>query len=1260
MWTSFLTAQAVQPRPLAPSRSKSYERHTKYSLFPTVEPTPPASPALLKSISLSKAGAPRKARSASLDETPRIAAEQQNAVVKTVAAKRGRKVSAAEIRHMSTVQEMPSPTVSIPYSYLPRCSEDTGHARSSSAPGEFVRDSQTLPSARIDLSKPQWVSKQADTHPAKGLVLSMPASVSVDRLDKRRDAPNAPNAKPKPNLTIEIKNDPRMKPNAIVVREEDIDYDAPPPPPPPKSPRHDSRNQSLSNITFEPVPKVRRTRSRTASGNISRRSNSSPDPAHPSGRATIASQGSFVKAALVDTPSPSSPAPSKPVIPHARSESFSPLSGDVKIKELMAMTNTEAQDDLERPIPPPITPGQPRVASLARVVSIPSLPKSISVEGPVEKAAAEKAAGVKVAPEASEEKHTLSHPESKSTETIVPIKRAEEGSSKQEHPAKEKDTDSLKVKLVTQGAQPSVAPKASPAVSSMSSKAVSTRPSRPNLDKPMPSLPPPSSRFSEHMRQVRAAEGTPDQDAPPVPSIPDVNTVPDPAHTAASTADVNPTKPQPEAELVESEKSKAANAEEARKEEAGAAARTETQIDTAPKAPENAVRSRGLSAFPSVPPPPRYYGRGPREESPSTRGPPQQRLPPRDIRQPPPSNGPAAGRRFPPGHPLNRPVLPRLFSGNRDAPREIGPPRSRFYGRQSESANNSQTSLVERPSSATGEEDKPKSPEDNAGKQPPVNSMRSPNVAGQTPKEQQSTPLIEAKASADHPKLQRPQNASRAIQTTADARSTLLTASEQPQDDDHLKRPASPANLGRSPSPSPSIRPSSPGDLLSKFSSAKSLPSLPPEPGPRPTTPDVASVLTFDARVTISDPVQTLQDLTRQSEALHARHASLRADRLKLSTAISASLKDSKPGPEYANLLLDQHLSLNAINSSLDICFAKLKSLDCKKEEAIQKLVEQAKDRQIRSRRHKGTPSVATHTTQASLSGHSSKASTPDIGTGVLPAPREKEVRQSPSLSSIDTTSSAAELAQHSDVSGTNSNTKESPPNDSESERASLVDGLPTPKPKLPGQALSMLSENTITPRQDSPMDTRDPGLEKRNTMVKLPSVSPAPSLFTKELVEMSPVSPIEEDDTERNLDEPPRRITIKGAKAAKILGLVAERSESPSNITLPDASPTETRNSPVEMKIQRKPVPGPPKGAAPPPPGRVAPVPPQPGRKRTNDSASTVQTDSSPESEVRTPRASQEGLVPKGLKIGKKQRPPQAVQVQVVNDDDILDYYAR
>nr|POE46837.1 hypothetical protein CFP56_00169 [Quercus suber] len=100
----------------------------------------------------------------------------------------------------------------------------------------------------------------------------------------------------------------------------------------------------------------------------------------------------------------------------------------------------------------------------------------------------------------------------------------------------------------------------------------------------------------------------------------------------------------------------------------------------------------------------------------------------------------------------------------------------------------------------------------------------------------------------------------------------------------------------------------------------------------------------------ISDMIARIQKLAQQSEALHTRYALLRSDRQKLSTSIISSLKENKPGLEDSNAMLDQHLSLNTISSSMDICFAKLKALDCRKEEAITSLVAHVEAQQQKHR----------------------------------------------------------------------------------------------------------------------------------------------------------------------------------------------------------------------------------------------------------------------------------------------------------------------
>lgn len=84
----------------------------------------------------------------------------------------------------------------------------------------------------------------------------------------------------------------------------------------------------------------------------------------------------------------------------------------------------------------------------------------------------------------------------------------------------------------------------------------------------------------------------------------------------------------------------------------------------------------------------------------------------------------------------------------------------------------------------------------------------------------------------------------------------------------------------------------------------------------------------------------SLSELIAQTDALHERYGKLRADRQELSSAISQGLREQQAGPEYVNTLLDQHMSLSTVCSSMDICLAKLKALNRKKDSLIKSLTE--------------------------------------------------------------------------------------------------------------------------------------------------------------------------------------------------------------------------------------------------------------------------------------------------------------------------------
>ncbi|KAK3057076.1 hypothetical protein LTR09_002114 [Extremus antarcticus] len=200
--------------------SRPSERHHEnhrpsYRLFPAVEPTPPQSPQSLQKNRLKRASDYHKKRAISLDESARAVVARHNAPDRSTPVNRVKKGHLAGINSMSTLQESPvdSPTVPFAYGALYRTSEED-RSRSSSAPGEYIRDSQTLPTRGS-----VWTSKQADSH-AGGAPMGLGLSMPVSRLAERPPTRQGPH-KIRPPLTIEIKK-----------------LEDRPPPPPPKSPRH--------------------------------------------------------------------------------------------------------------------------------------------------------------------------------------------------------------------------------------------------------------------------------------------------------------------------------------------------------------------------------------------------------------------------------------------------------------------------------------------------------------------------------------------------------------------------------------------------------------------------------------------------------------------------------------------------------------------------------------------------------------------------------------------------------------------------------------------------------------------------------------------------------------------------------------------------------------------------------------------------------------------------------------------------------------
>jgi len=274
-----------------------------------------------------------------------------------------------------------------------------------------------------------------------------------------------------------------------------------------------------------------------------------------------------------------------------------------------------------------------------------------------------------------------------------------------------------------------------------------------------------------------------------------------------------------------------------------------------------------------------------------------------------------------------------------------------------------------------------------------------------------------------------------------------------------------------------------------KQSPGGTYPIDPPSPERRQTVPEQAYALPFPASPQAIEALADLADLAKQTESLFARHARLRSERQSLCTEITQGLRESKPGPDYVNTLLDQHMSLATITSSMDICFAKLKSLDCRKENAIAVLAAQA----------------VVKTASPTIPGKVEKSNT---------------------------------LAPLKDT-GSNAVRPASPP-------------LPSPA-LTEGQVISMYQhmkrpeiKSIILPIMGTPAMSVPP--------------MPLAILTTKDL------------NLEADQKALPRRMNIKGAKAAKILGIVEdetnERPVSPAMFSHANYNHTQTKSKPSLSRI--------------------------------------------------------------------------------------------
>lgn len=83
---------------------------------------------------------------------------------------------------------------------------------------------------------------------------------------------------------------------------------------------------------------------------------------------------------------------------------------------------------------------------------------------------------------------------------------------------------------------------------------------------------------------------------------------------------------------------------------------------------------------------------------------------------------------------------------------------------------------------------------------------------------------------------------------------------------------------------------------------------------------------------------QAFRDLQQQTTALHARYTSLRAERQKVHSGILESLKAGEMTPTYVHGILEQQLALAAMTASMDVCVARLKTLEDRKAKAFEAL----------------------------------------------------------------------------------------------------------------------------------------------------------------------------------------------------------------------------------------------------------------------------------------------------------------------------------
>ncbi|KXT10695.1 hypothetical protein AC579_5054 [Pseudocercospora musae] len=323
-----------------------------------------------------------------------------------------------------------------------------------------------------------------------------------------------------------------------------------------------------------------------------------------------------------------------------------------------------------------------------------------------------------------------------------------------------------------------------------------------------------------------------------------------------------------------------------------------------------------------------------------------------------------------------------------------------------------------------------------------------------------------------------------------------------------------------------------------------------------------------------TDPLETLKSISEQCEALHGRYASLRVERQKASTSITTTLKNQKPGPEYCNTLLDEQLSLAAISSSMDICIAKLKSLECRREDAIAAVIAQATQ-------NKASPAdnIAAMIASMAISRKASVAPSADSGSRFMPTGR--------STPDISVDGFSANRSTCSSFPRTVSYTSEA---DSYDYRLSGLSGQPSLGCDLAQRSEAAddhSSDDSLKIGESPPADRRTPLHEPSEALEQLQeeidSVSEQPTRVVSplsressldQLSQMDSISRPSSSDTSTTdeLFEQPKRIRVDGVKAARILGMLSEGGQKSPLIKLPDqfgnASSEQQRETEVEIEL--------------------------------------------------------------------------------------------